>query len=193
MPVNKSPSTIIVLAMHGVPPSDFPPRELGEFMSLHFKAEFGGKPLTDDEQERVQNLEQRIIATDRTPENDPYHTASFEIASELRELTGIEVFVGFNEFCAPTLHDVLEQAANKQPGKIVVITPMLTSGGSHQEKDIPAAIESAKERFPGITIEYAWPFDAKEIARFLADHFHRHGETGTANQGKDVSRNKKKA
>ena len=170
MPAKKTSDTIIVLAMHGVPPSDFPPRELGEFMSLHFKAEFGGRPLTDEEQERVQDLEQRIIATERTPENDPYHAASFEIASELHELTGVEVLVGFNEFCAPTLHDVLDEAASKQPGKIVVITPMLTSGGSHQEKDIPTAIEAARHRFPGITIDYAWPFPTKAIARFLADH-----------------------
>ena len=176
MSTNKINGMIIVLAMHGVPPSNFPPRELGEFMSLHFKAEFGGKPLTDEEKDRVQNLEERIIATPRTPENDPYHAASYEIASEMHELTGVDVVVGFNEFCAPTLHDALDEAAGKQPGKIVVITPMLTSGGSHQEKDIPAAIDAARQRFPDIPIDYAWPFDPVQIARFLADHFQRHEE-----------------
>ncbi|HME55104.1 MAG TPA: CbiX/SirB N-terminal domain-containing protein [Candidatus Lokiarchaeia archaeon] len=176
MSAKNIPGTIIVLAMHGVPPLDFQPRELGEFMSLHYRAEFGGRPLTENEQEREKDLESQIIAVERTPENDPYHAASFEIGSELHELTGVEVLVGFNEFCAPTLHDVLDEAAGKQPEKIVVITPMLTAGGEHSEKDIPAAIETTRQQHPGILIEYAWPFNANEIAQFLADHFERYNE-----------------
>jgi len=45
---------------------------------------------------------------------------------------------------------------------------MLTRGGGHAEEDIPAAIDRARARFPGVPFVYAWPHDTVDVARFLA-------------------------
>jgi sirohydrochlorin cobaltochelatase len=85
----------------------------------------------------------------------------------LRRESGRKVILGFNEFCAPSLDEALDQAAGQGAAKIVVVTPMLTRGGEHAERDIPEAIERAKSRHPGEKFIYAWPFKAKKVAEFL--------------------------
>ena len=44
----------------------------------------------------------------------------------------------------------------------------MTRGGEHSESDIPAAVQRAQSRHPGLPIVYAWPFDTGAVARFLA-------------------------
>jgi len=56
---------------------------------------------------------------------------------------------------------------HKGAEKIVVVTPMLTQGGSHAEEDIPKAIRLAEETYPDVEFIYAWPFETKNTARFL--------------------------
>jgi sirohydrochlorin ferrochelatase len=46
---------------------------------------------------------------------------------------------------------------------------MMTRGGEHSEKDIPAAVQRARQRHPGVEMTYVWPFDLSQVARFLAD------------------------
>ena len=38
-----------------------------------------------------------------------------------------------------------------QPGKVLVVTPMMTRGGEHVEREIPAAVARARRRHPGRT------------------------------------------
>jgi sirohydrochlorin ferrochelatase len=45
---------------------------------------------------------------------------------------------------------------------------MMTRGGEHSEKDIPAAIRRARERHSGIEAIYVWPFNVSQVAQFLA-------------------------
>jgi len=159
--------SIIVLAMHGVPPSDFPRRELAEFFGLHARHEHGG----GDEgpiYERYEELENRLRDWPRTEDNDPYYAASHELARELSRVTGCEVIVGFNEFCAPSLDEALDRAASVRVRSVLVVTPMMTGGGEHSERDIPAAVSRARERHPGKRIVYAWPFPVDDVAEFLA-------------------------
>jgi sirohydrochlorin cobaltochelatase len=85
----------------------------------------------------------------------------------------LEVIVGFNEFCAPTLEEALDRAAARRPQKIIVATPMMTPGGEHSARDIPAAIGQVRERHPGVEIVYAWPFPVRDVARFLASQVSR--------------------
>lgn len=54
------------------------------------------------------------------------------------------------------------------PAKIIVVTPMMTRGGEHSEVDIPAMIKRAEARYPSVAIDYIWPFDPAQVARFLA-------------------------
>jgi len=160
---------IIVLAMHGVPPRDFPSDELAEMMSLH--ARLGHAPENQKAVlgERHHALETRMRDWPRNEWNDPYFAASNVLAAELAKATGDEVVVGFNEFCAPSLDEALDRAAARAPEQVLVITPMMTQGGEHSEKDIPAAIERARTRHPGLSIRYVWPFPVTAIARFLAE------------------------
>lgn len=159
--------TFIILAAHGSPPNDFPNKELGEFFMLHARNEVKGG-LTKEEKERFSALENKMRDWKRTPQNDPFYTACLEIAANLEKELLQPVFVGFNEFCAPSisriLNDVIEQGAEK----ILVISPMMTRGGEHAEKDIPQIIESFEKKHPQVKLRYAYPFLSKDIARFLA-------------------------
>jgi sirohydrochlorin cobaltochelatase len=163
--VNKQ--IVIVLAMHEVPPADFPRQELDEFLTLHARFEHvaaGGGPGC----ERHEELETRMRHWPRTEDNDPYHAASYDLARELSRVARCEVVVGFNEFCAPGLDQALDLAVASKAASVLVVTPMMTGGGEHSEKDIPSAISRARERHTGKRIVYAWPFPVADVAAFLA-------------------------
>lgn len=159
---------VIVLAMHGAPPNDFPKDAMAELFGLHGRLEHAAGPERAALERRHAELEARMRTWPRTTANDPFHAGSLQLAEQLREHTGCPVVVGFNEFCAPSLDEALDQAVAQSPSRVIVITPMMTPGGGHSEIDIPAAITRAQERHPGIPIVYAWPFAVSEVARFLA-------------------------
>ncbi len=158
---------VVVLAMHGVPPSDFPRQELEEFFALHARFEHAAAAASAGH-ERYEELETRMRYWPRTDENDPYHAASLELAGALSRAADCEVLVGFNEFCAPDLAEALDRAVAAEAASVLVVTPMMTSGGEHSERDIPAAISRARERHSGRRIVYAWPFPVTDVAAFLA-------------------------
>lgn len=95
------------------------------------------------------------------------------MAKALQSDTGLDVLVGFNEFCAPSLEEALEQAVAQKADRVVVITPMMTRGGEHAESDIPAAIETARGWRRGVECVYAWPFEHATVARFLGGQVER--------------------
>lgn len=164
---------VIVLAMHGAPPNDFPRNEVGELVGLHGRLEHATGPEREGLQRRHDELETTMRNWPRTPQNDPFWAASLSLGRHLSQATECEVLVGFNEFCQPSLDGALDQAVAAGAEKITVVTPMMTRGGEHSEVDIPAAIRSARERHPGISFHYVWPFDPAEVARFLAAQIER--------------------
>ncbi len=159
---------MILLAMHGVPPADFPPSELGEFFRLHSFAESGLRGVRDFPEARYRELERKMRLWTRTPENDPFFMTSERLVRSLQAKTGLEVVAGFIEFCAPNLDEAFGQMVSRGAERIIVVTPMMTSGGQHAERDIPEAISRAVKAFPNIRIDYAWPFPLEEIVDFLA-------------------------
>ena len=161
-------SSVIVLAMHGAPPGDFPRQEAAEFFALHGRIAHGAGAQQPEAAERYEELHAKMRAWPRTAENDPFHQASMEMANHLALEAGQDVVVGFGEFCGPSLDDALDLAATTGATRITVTTPMMTRGGEHSEQDIPAAVERARARHPGFSIRYVWPFDMAEIAQFLA-------------------------
>ena len=163
----------VVLAMHGTPPKDFPRDEMMELFALHHRLESAGESEKAVLKKRHSELEKKMRNWPRTAENDPFFASSQQIANELGQALGMEVFLGFNEFCAPSIEEALSQAAARAPSKIVVVTSMMTGGGTHSEVDIPNAIRRAQESYPGIEIVYAWPYKISEIAGFLAQHLER--------------------
>jgi len=162
--------TVIVLAMHGAPPNDFPQRELSDYFRLHAEIEAGSHHggASEEIESRYAILDTKMRAWPRNNRNDPFHAGSFALATELERQTNRRVLVGFNEFCAPSLEEAFERAREAGALRVVVITPMMTAGGSHAELDIPLAIKNAQTRFPDIEIIYAWPFERREVASFLA-------------------------
>jgi len=158
----------VVLAMHGVPPKEFPRSEMMELLLLHQRLESAGGPERQALEKRHDEIEQKMRSWPRTAENDPFFASSQKMAKALGELLGAEVFIGFNEFCAPSIEEAVAQAASKSPRKVIIITPMMTGGGAHSEKDIPRAVGNAKKKYPHIEIIYAWPYDVSEVAHFLA-------------------------
>ena len=173
-------TTTIVLAMHGAPPSDFPRNELAELFGLHMRLEH--QQVSEAQraglEARHEELDIKVRGWPRTPQNDPFFAASMELAQNLAEAAGSPVLVGFNEFCAPTLDEALDEAARSGAQRVVVVTPMMTRGGEHSERDIPAAIERARKRHSGVMFDYVWPFDAMEVARFLAGQITAHFGAG---------------
>lgn len=118
--------------------------------------------------ERYDQLDAKMRAWLRTPENDPFHTGSIDIASNLQEVTHMEVILGFNEFWNPSLEQAIEQAIKPDPDKIIVITPMMTRGGEYSEVNIPATIKRIESQYSDVPIDYIWPFGSDQVAQFLA-------------------------
>lgn len=167
------PKAVIILAMHGAPPLDFPREEMTEFMNLHSRAGHKPGPEAGALKKRFEELEAKMRNWPRTGQNDPFYAGSQDLAKHLRQESGLEVIMGFNEFCAPTVDDVLERAAGREPEKIIVVTPMMTRGGEHSAIEIPEAIRRVQQKFPSQKIVYAWPFPMEDIARFLSSQVTR--------------------
>ena len=125
--------TVIVLAMHGSPPNDFPRAELGEFFALHARLEASPVSHSPALESRYEELAGKLKNWPRTPGNDPYYAASHALAQALQKESGLEVVLGFNEFCAPEIGEALSQAAGSGASKLLVVTTMLTRGGEHAE------------------------------------------------------------
>lgn len=162
--------TIVVLAMHGMPPVDFPKEELAEFFRLHAIMETGKSGDLKLSQDRYAFLDDKIRNWPRSEQNDAFYAASWGLAGHLSQESGCEVVVGYNEFCTPTIDEALQSAAGKNADRIIVVTPMMTRGGKHSEKDIAATVDRFRRVHPKIETIYAWPFDTAQVAKFLSDH-----------------------
>ncbi|MHA1471548.1 MAG: hypothetical protein ACTSQW_00455, partial [Promethearchaeota archaeon] len=109
---------VIVLAMHGMPPNDFPQKETLEYFMLHSRLENMPEPPPPAMQQQYEELDRKMRNWPRTQENDPYSFASVEIAEALTSQTGYPVSVGYNEFCAPSLDEAFAAAMIMNPEKI---------------------------------------------------------------------------
>jgi sirohydrochlorin cobaltochelatase len=165
--------SVIVLAMHGSPSRDFPRAELAEFMSLHARLEASPVSHSPALESRYEELEQKMRDWPRSPQNDPFFASSQDIAAALGHVIGLDVILGFNEFCSPSLDEALERAASSGATRVFVVPPMMTRGGEHSEKDIAQAVKKAQEKHTDVRLVYAWPFETSEVAGFLATHVKR--------------------
>ena len=165
--------TTIILVAHGVPPTDFPREETGEFFGISSRIRRAGPEEAKTLRERQRVLEEKMRNWPRTPENDPFYFATRELADRLAAGLGLDVGLAFNEFCAPDIETALDDAVAAGAGKVIVATTMMTRGGGHSESEIKAAIDAAGKRHPDADIIYAWPYETDEVASFLASHVRR--------------------
>ncbi|CAG0952241.1 sirohydrochlorin ferrochelatase [Anaerolineae bacterium] len=164
-------SVVVVLAAHGAPPTDYPPKRVGMLMALEF---------TGNIVERVgflrawrDRLDHEIRHWQRTDSNDPYKNGVESLAAQIAEQVGCPVIVGYNEFCNPTIAEAIDRAVTQGATRVVVATTMFTRGGDHSEREIRELVESAQVRHPGIAIVYAWPYDQERVAQLYADQLNR--------------------
>ena len=159
--------TAIILVGHGGLPSDIPSEIVEKFMRTHKARVRSGSEITKEEIE----LDRAIRMWKRTPENDPYKTGLESLASEMENyLDGYHIKTAYNEFCYPDIENAISELAEDNFSKIILVTTMITRGGSHSEKEIPEELNKYQKKHPTIDIQYAWPFCMKSFAEFLGEH-----------------------
>ena len=136
-------------------------------MRVHKTRIKAGGPITEREVE----LDSIIRNWERTPENDPYKSGLESLASHMKPmLKDYLVKTAYNEFCYPAIEDAVDELAKENISKIIIVTTMITRGGSHSEIEIPEELKALRQKHSNIDIQYAWPFDIDAFALFLTTH-----------------------
>jgi sirohydrochlorin cobaltochelatase len=160
----------VLLVSHGGVPKDLPRTLLKQLKAAEAASRQGG-PDAAVAAEQARELDGRIRAWPRTDETDPYRAGVEALAAALRpKLQGRTLALAYNEFCAPSIADAIDQLAKQGAVEVAVVTTMMTPGGSHSEVDIPHALDEARSRHPKLRIAFAWPFDMAALAQLLSDH-----------------------
>ena len=155
----------VILVGHGGIPKGCPEELITQLKRLEGARRAAGTPVSAEEHE----LDTRIRRWPRTPETDPYQSGLEAVAARLRPALGDTLFaVAYNEFCAPTLEESVEDLIKKGATHITIATTMFTPGGSHSEIEIPEILERLRKQYPNVVLRYAWPFDMNLIAVMLA-------------------------
>jgi sirohydrochlorin cobaltochelatase len=157
----------VILVGHGGLPSDIPSEVVEKFMRVHKGRIKSGSPITQQEIE----LDTTIRKWERTPKNDPYKTGLESLASHMEPM--LEDYIlktAYNEFCYPGIEDAVDELSKENVTKIILVTTMITRGGSHSENEIPEELSEISIKYPSIDIQYAWPYDMDVFASFLAIH-----------------------
>jgi sirohydrochlorin cobaltochelatase len=155
----------VILVGHGGIPKGCPQELVTKLKRLEAQRRIAKMPPSSEERE----LDTKIRQWPRTPETDPYQSGLEAVAAQLRANLGEVLFaVAYNEFCAPTLEESVEDLIKKGATHITVATTMFTPGGSHSEVEIPEILEQLRKQYPDIVLRYAWPFDMNLIADMLA-------------------------
>jgi sirohydrochlorin cobaltochelatase len=165
--VDKIKKRAVVLVGHGGLPKDISSQLVDKFMRIHKTRVKTGSEITKQEIE----LDQAIRRWQRTPESDPYKTGLEQLAAKLRlNLNNYHVVTAYNEFCYPTINDAIAGLAQENYSNIILVTTMITRGGSHSENEIPEEINELRIKYPDININYAWPFCMNSFAEFIGNH-----------------------
>ncbi|MFB0561492.1 MAG: sirohydrochlorin chelatase [Candidatus Lokiarchaeia archaeon] len=99
--------------------------------------------------------------------NDPHKLESENLAKRVSEKTGLQVEVGYSEFCSPSIPETINQLVEKDVEKIIVV-PLFLTHCKHTEMDIPKILEKVKRQVKNSEIIYTDPL-IEGIADILAD------------------------
>lgn len=160
----------LVLIGHGGVPKDYPRERLSRLRALETRRQAVGGPM--DLEERT--LDRDIRSWPRTPSNDPYQAGLEALASRLRiRLGDTPLVVAYNEFCAPSIEEAVESLAESGVDDLLLLSAMMTPGGSHSEIEIPEAVDLLQRRFPAARIRYLWPYDLDALAGLMKSQVER--------------------
>jgi sirohydrochlorin cobaltochelatase len=160
----------VVLVGHGGIPKDCPQDLVSKLKRLEAQRRAAKVPPSAAELE----LDATIRRWPRTAATDPYRAGLEAVGAALRPLLDGALFaLAYNEFCAPTVEESIEDLIRQGATDITVATTMLTPGGAHSEVEIPEILQVVRARHREITIQYAWPFDASTIAQILNEQVRR--------------------
>ena len=160
----------VILVGHGGIPKDCPQDLVTKLKRLEAQRRATKQPASPEELE----LDQKIRRWPRTKETDPYQSGLEAVGAMLRpHLNGVVFAMAYNEFCAPTLEEAVEDLVKQGATSITVLTTMFTPGGSHSEVEIPEILDHLRPLYPTVELRYAWPFDLQLIAKTLAEQLRR--------------------
>ncbi len=160
----------VILVGHGGIPKGCPPDFITQLKRLEAQRRAAKRPPSPEELE----LDTKIRRWPRSAATDPYQAGLEAVAAHLRaKLNGMLFAVAYNEFCAPTLEEAVEDLVNQGATDILVTTTMFTPGGSHAEIEIPEILDYLRPQFSGVELRYAWPFDLHLVANTLAEQLRR--------------------
>lgn len=160
----------VILVGHGGIPKGYPQDLVTKLKRLEAQRRAAGQPMSPEEHE----LDQKIRLWPRTPETEPYQAGLEKLAAQLKPLmNGAHFSTAYNEFCTPTLSEAIEQQIAEGVKDITVVSTMFTPGGSHSELEIPEELAELRQKHPGVTLNYAWPFDLGKVAEMLNEHIKR--------------------
>lgn len=161
----------VILIGHGAAASDTPRSLVAELKRLEGERQARREAVMGA---REAELDRQVREWPRTPENDLYKEGVEEIARALAPLLGGRRLVtAYNEFCSPSVEDALEALVREGFTRVTLVSTMYTRGGVHAEWEIPGIVADARKKYPGVSIRYAWPYEAGAIAGFLAKQLER--------------------
>jgi len=156
----------VILVGHGGIPKDCPQDLVARLKRLEAQRRAAKQPPSPEELE----LDHKIRRWPRTTVTDPYQSGLEAVGAVLRpHLNGVLFALAYNEFCAPTLEEAVEDLVGKGATHITVVTTMFTPGGSHSEVEIPEILDHLRPKYPAVELRYAWPFDLQLIAKTLTE------------------------
>lgn len=162
-------SNAVLLIAHGSPATDIPRSMLATLRQLR-----GLKEPSAEEVARADEQEEKIRNWPRTANNDPYQEGTEALVEALRKQLGTTpVVAAYNEFCAPSTEQAVAQLAASGVTHISVFSTMMTPGGGHSERDIPEALAQCRKKFPGVELEYVWPYDLNLVASVIGAQLKR--------------------
>ena len=157
----------VILVGHGGIPKDYPSDLVTKLKRLEAQRRAAGQPMSQEELE----LDTKIRKWPRTAETDPYQAGLEALANHMKPmLNGTQFSVAYNEFCGPTLQEAVEDLISKGTKSITVVSTMFTPGGSHSEFEIPEEMAELRAKHPGVKLNYAWPYNLKQVAQMLMSH-----------------------
>jgi len=167
----------VILIGHGGLPSDIPKEVVEDFMKIHKQRVRAGTPITSKEKE----LDNVIRFWTRSPETDPYKYGLEKLAEQLApRLKDYILITAYNEFCYPSIEQAADVLAEKDITEVILVTTMITPGGSHSEREIPEEVEDLRLKYPNVNYEYAWPYDLGIFSDLLAGHINSFKKTPSA-------------